>query len=63
MKFNYTMRIKYNTITGTYWVIKPGRSTQLRKDTTPKMREIMKSEPRIEGCFKIWEGTYGNNQR
>lgn len=50
-----SMRIKYNTWTGTYCVYRPGKPVQLRKNTTPKMREVMEKEPRIEGCFKIWE--------
>lgn len=49
------MKIKYNTWTGTYWVIRPGKPTQLRKDTTPKMRKIMENEPKVQGRFKVWE--------
>ena len=50
------MKIKYNTWTGTYWVYRPGKPVQLRKDVTPKMRRIMKQqEPRIERNFKVWE--------
>lgn len=49
------MTIKYNTWTGTYWVYRPSKPVQLRKDTTPKMREVMKKEPKIQGHFKVWE--------
>lgn len=49
------MKIKYDTWTGTYWVIRPGKPTELRKDTTPKMRKIMKKKPKLDRQFLVWE--------
>ena len=49
------MRIKYDMWSGTYSVYRPGKPVQPRKDKTPKMKEIMKKEPKIQGHFKIWE--------
>jgi hypothetical protein len=50
------MWFKQNTWTGTYYVYRPGKLTQLRKDPTPKMRKIMNEvEPRIERNYKIWK--------
>ena len=49
------MRIKYDTWSGTYSVYRPGKPTQLRKDTTPKMREIMKKKPKLDKHYLVWE--------
>ena len=50
------MRIKFDTWSGTYSVFRPGKPVELRKDKTPKMREIIKNvEPKTEGHFIVWE--------
>ena len=50
------MWFKQDLWSGTYYIYRPYKRVELRKNITPKMREIMESvEPVIErNHWKIW---------